>query len=325
MAGVYVRSGMITTTPGTSNIFATCLWDSTTGAYPPRPNANVVRFVGPVQPARSEYQDGDEWRSYTVARSPIELTGCVLWLDADTLGLDYTDSDPLDDWPARIGPTPTATTTQRPTWDETGGPNGGGVVFNGSSNRMTFPQQIFNRITYDFTIVAVLNFASNSGSQTILSNDLTGYNGDLLWGIYTNSTFGDSVATKMDVMIHRDDGEVVRDFAGDADAAATSVWKGWAARLSGGSTASGGEGTLELWDLGSDNTSPIATDSSISTTTTRLTDDQTWYIGYNPNAGSRFLNATLAELIVFDRALASYEMEALDLWLDDKHGALSGS
>ena len=295
----------VTTRPS----FATCLWDSATGRYPARPDADLVRWVGPVQPVRSVYVAGDEWRSYNVARDPVQIGGCVFWLDAATIPAQ-TDGTDLEDWPAVIGNSPT-TPGNAPDYRTAAGigENWPAVEFDDSNSEYMTVDDILNREGYEFTCVVAGKPTSNAEANWV-SADTTGLNDDFLFGIHQNYNFGSSVSQTVGVTLHPAGGSVTS--ANDDGTVSTTVWNAWAARVS------TQDDTLELWDFANDKTA-ATTSTAITNPSVRY--NTTWQIGRNA-AGNRYADIQMAECIIFDRYLTAIELESLALYLDDKYEGL---
>lgn len=290
--------------------FATNRWDATTGGYPARPNADLVRWVGPVQPARSQYQSGDEWRSYNVAHSPVELGGCILWLDAGQSG--YADNTTMTDWPSVVGPSGTAVGT--PVLNTTGTtkpPNGTDVVvFDGSTDCFTLGTGLTSMQWNQFTVVSVAACDVTSGEHTILSNDALGYNGDLLFGINPHETLSgqqDTTPQRPGVSLHGDAASRVVESTSNL---AANTFRAFGVRYDNAAE------TMEWWE----GTSLVASTTSLSSAY-HINPAKTWNVGRNPNSANyRWFDGNIAEVIVFDRCLSAVEMESLLLYLTDKHG-----
>ena len=298
--------------------FATCLWDSATGTYPARPDAELVRWVGPVQPVRSVYVAGDEWRSYNVARSPLQVGGCVLWLDPDDLAAvdGYSDTDPVTTWTAKVGPSPS--TGVAPTYTASGGPNSGPAVdFDGADYLVWAVNEFGGYQWYDSTFI-IVGRPDDTAARCALATDVTGFNGDIQIGVNTQGsvtthqttpgTMGWALqrlggGTSTGAVIAEDDGPV-----------STANPRAWGMRMS---TLSTGTDTMDFWD---GTTQVQATGLNVANINGPIASyDQAWNLGRNP-LGSEYWDGIIAEVIVFDRCISTAEMESLMLWLNDKHG-----
>lgn len=300
------------------------LWDEDSQSYRAGdPNAAVRRFVGPYQPARSEVvASGDEWRKHNVARDPVQLTGCVLHLDAATIPVQSDGTD-LDTWPAVIGSTPT-TPGNAPSYRTISGPQSDPCVeFVASSTEyMAWGLgEVLNRPTTALTVFIVGYLTTNTGEQTFISTDDLGYNGDWLMGVTATGTAQGATATRAGCALHIScsDGDKIP-VVEDTGATPTGQWHVWAARYSQDPLV------FDWWDSRRGGLSaPVDSHTWTGTPTEGIGVPlgDAWNLGRNPYATTRLLDGRLAEVVMFDRPLTDAEMESHMMHLSAKHGGLT--
>ena len=289
--------------------FAVSFFDEATNRFTPRPHADVVRYVAPAMPAPGHAATNDEWQPYVRAQNPVDLTGAVLWLHPDDL--TGSEGNGISDWPARIGPTPTATTG--PLYRGGGGPfgNHNAIEFTGSQ-WLEIPQnELQARPWTRYTIVAVAQLASNTSERTLITNDKLGYEGDFLMGCNLNTEF----SNRMGVRQH----SVGTTYLAEhlfTDTNTDTAWHYWGTRYN-------RDAPGWYWYEDDFTTAEDSDETAFAANQYIGRNTRAWQIGRNAanTTPDRYWSGKLCELIIFDRCLTAVEMAALGKYLDAEHGS----
>jgi len=150
---------------------------------------------------------------------------------------------------------------------------GKAIDFDGSAEHIAFTA--LGSIT-QWVITAKFKTDSVSSQQTIATQDLPGYNDDVLFGIEPEEGYGTNNAITCNV--HNDTGSV-RDIVSDDGAVSTSIWYVASARSTGS--------MLYLYINGTEKDTDAGTDIGMN--------NSAWYIGNNTQATRRF-NGLIEEL-----------------------------
>lgn len=303
MADIAVGNGAPAGIPGYGRVlksFDVCVYDFALGVYPPRPNATVVRFIGPVAP--TSWLDIDEWRLWTgpvVPAAPDDLSGLVQWFKADSLAL--SDGTAVATWTAAVGGNASqATSGKRPVF-KTAIWNGQPVIrFDGSDDVLTFAALGSTLSTY--TIVAVARPDVTNAPRLLLSRNSAGYDDDIIIGVDSDDAF--TTNTLMSASVH---------------AAATSTRT---VVESAAPSIAVPELTVVRYDgsalgirQGTANETQVLVASAV------IKSSGTWAVGANTDSAAyRYWDGDIAEIAIYNRCLSLNEIASMEAHLSGKYG-----
>lgn len=162
--------------------------------------------------------------------------------------------------------------------------------FNGSSQYIT-ASALGSRTSW--SIECWVKFASTSGEQTAISNDLVGWNNDVLVGLHPEAAAG--AYTGKIAAVHQDATSSVRTVVANPSSATTGVWY-HVAVTSNGSTMRLYVNSLEVAATAKAGTALTLSNNPIN-------------LARNPQ-GIRFLNGSLDEVAIYSSALSSTRIAA---------------
>ena len=277
--------------------FAVVQHDGT--SWPARPTAQVVRWVGPTHPGAPPMLSNDEYRRYG-ALAPDEVADLVFHLIADNA--TYSGSA-MTAWADEVAAA-AVTISNAPAEGAT--LNGYTTAdFDGSTDYLTTPAFQTGALT-ELTFLCVAQFDTTTDSN-IVSNDFTGWGGDVLLGNDPNAN--DAYPNRMAVYTHDDTGGGHTPNAGQPSGTTDTTGYhlfGFVVDVPGDS--------LAYWEDGT------SVDTSTELVTGDVITDRAWAIGRNVYFGNRYFDGRVAELCWWERALTATEIGDVTTYLQSKYG-----